>query len=269
MIDDPTRGEPLHEWLVEQAEVSVADLIDGVRRGDFGVAREAPLALCFVLEPHLPGAGALKLLGSIAATAQGRSLSYSSVRVRTGTQAQTAGGLERMEQQQAPTIFGIATKYGLIMGVLSLGISLAGTLGHIKPTWVLTVVSVALLIVLMVLAHRDFKKTHDGMMTYGQGLGSGTLLAAVSAAVNAVLLYIYASYINSGYIEVIKQTQQAALAQRGVTGAQAQQAMAMTSILLTPVGIAVSSLIGGVILGFIVALIVSIFTQKSDPRAVI
>jgi hypothetical protein len=37
---------------------------------------------------------------------------------------------------------------------------------------------------------------------------------------------------------------------------------------MTPVGIVVTSLVTGVIGGFVVALIVSIFTQKRDPRAV-
>ncbi len=44
--------EPLHEWLVDQAEMSVADLGDAVARGDFEAAREATLALCFVFEPR-------------------------------------------------------------------------------------------------------------------------------------------------------------------------------------------------------------------------
>jgi uncharacterized protein DUF6178 len=45
-------SEPAHEWLVEQAEVSVADLSDAVRKGDFEAAREATMALCFVFEPR-------------------------------------------------------------------------------------------------------------------------------------------------------------------------------------------------------------------------
>jgi MFS superfamily sulfate permease-like transporter len=65
------------------------------------------------------------------------------------------------------------------------------------------------------------------------------------------------------------QAQQSALEQRGITGAQAQQAMAFMAAIMTPVGIVVTSLITGVIVGFVVALIVSIFTQKGDPRAVI
>jgi len=45
-------SEPLHEWLVEQAEASVADLRDAVGKGDFEAAREAAMALCFVFEPR-------------------------------------------------------------------------------------------------------------------------------------------------------------------------------------------------------------------------
>jgi hypothetical protein len=44
--------EPLHEWLVEQAEVLVADLNEAVRKGDFAAAREAATALGFVFEPR-------------------------------------------------------------------------------------------------------------------------------------------------------------------------------------------------------------------------
>ena len=45
-------SDPLHEWLVEQAEVSVADLKEAVGKSDFEAAREATMALCFVFEPR-------------------------------------------------------------------------------------------------------------------------------------------------------------------------------------------------------------------------
>jgi hypothetical protein len=44
--------QPLHEWLVEQAEISVADLNEEVGKKDFEAAREAALALGFVFAPH-------------------------------------------------------------------------------------------------------------------------------------------------------------------------------------------------------------------------
>ena len=106
-------------------------------------------------------------------------------------------------------------------------------------------------------------------MRYPQGLGSGTLLAIVATVIQCALSYVFIKYINAGYLAAVMQAQRAALEQRGLSGAQLQQAMAFTSAMMTPVGFVVAGLITGVILGFIVALIVSIFTHVDDPRAVI
>jgi hypothetical protein len=172
-----------------------------------------------------------------------------------------------MEQERASSIVGIATKYGVIQGVLSFVVFLATTIVGIKQGWAVSAVDVALLIVLMVLAHREFKRAHKDTMTYPQGLGSGTLLSSVAAVISAVLTYVYVQYINTGFIAAAMQAQRAALEQRGLSGAQLQQAMGMVATLTTPLGVAVTSLITGVVVGFIVALIVSIFTQN-DPRRV-
>jgi hypothetical protein len=172
-----------------------------------------------------------------------------------------------MEQQQPPSIVAIATKYGLMQGVLAFVVFLVQVMAGIKQSWVLTLIDVVILVVLMALAHGEFKRTHNGKMTYPQGLGSGTLLACVAAVVTTVLVYVYIKYINTGYVAAALHAQRAALEQRGITGAQAQQAMAIYGMVMTPTGIVVTSLISGVILGFIVALIVSIFTQK-DPMAI-
>jgi Protein of unknown function (DUF4199) len=176
-------------------------------------------------------------------------------------------GTGHMKEQRASGIFGIAAKYGLIQGVLSFGIFLALTLSGLKRNWGATAVTTALLVVLMVLTHRELKKTRGGLMTYAQGLGSGTLLASIAACVQAVLVFAYVKYINTGYIATAIQAQQAALKARGLSGEQAQHAMAVTSSIMTPVGIVVVSLVTGVIGGFIVALIVSIFTQKGDQAS--
>jgi hypothetical protein len=173
------------------------------------------------------------------------------------------------ERPRESSIIRIVTKYGILQGVVWFTVFLVRTLTGVPTSWLETVVEAAPLVLLMVVTHREFKKTHDGMMTYPQGLGSGTLLASEAALVTCVLIYIYVSYINTGYIASAIELKRAALEQRGITGAQAQQAMAVLSATTTPVGVGVRWLIWGVILGFIVALVVSIFTQKGDSRDVI
>ena len=174
-----------------------------------------------------------------------------------------------MEGQRPPGIVKSATKYGLIQGVLGFLLFVVVTLTGMKQNWASSVVNIVLLVVLMVLAHREFKKTHEGIMTYGQGVGSGTVLAVVASVLSCVLLYIYVGFINTGYPAAALQAQRTALEQRGMTGAQLDQALTMTSTMLTPTGIVITALVSGVIVGFIVALIVSAFTRVSDPRAVI
>lgn len=173
-----------------------------------------------------------------------------------------------MEAQQSPSLFKIATKYGLIDGVLAFVLFLVMAMTGMRQNWASTLISIAILVVLMVLAHREFKKGHGGVMTYGQGLGLGTLLTVLASVLSGILLFIYVSFINTGYAAAALKIQQTALEQRGMSGAQLEQAMSVTSAMLTPVGIVVASLVTGVIVGFIVALIVSAFTKVSDPRAV-
>lgn len=170
------------------------------------------------------------------------------------------------EQKQAPSVVKIITKYGVVQGVLGFAIFLLRTVTAMAQNRAAMVVEAVILIVLMTLAHREFRKSRDGVMSYAQGLGSGTLLATEAAVITGVLVYVYVRYINTGYIDAAIQLQRAALQHRGITGAQAERALAIVGATTTPVGVAVGSLIGGVVLGFIVSLIVSVFTQKGESR---
>jgi hypothetical protein len=174
-----------------------------------------------------------------------------------------------MEAQRPPSISRIATKYGLIQGVIGFALFVIVVMTGMRQNWMTSSISIITLVVLMVLAHREFKKTHEGIMSYGQGVGLGTLLSVVASVLSCILLYIYVGYINTGYPAAALQVQRATLEARGMSGAQLDQAMSMTSAMLTPTGIVITALVSGVIVGFIVALIVSIFTKDSDPRAVI
>jgi hypothetical protein len=172
-----------------------------------------------------------------------------------------------MEAKRAPGITKVVAKYGLIQGVVSTAVSIVNTLAAIKPSWAGGVLTTALLVVLIILAHREFKNTHNGVMAYGEGLWSGTLLSIIAAIVGAGLFYVYVQYINTNFFATALRAQQALLEQRGITGAQAQQAMGIVGAVMTPLGIAVSSLISGVVVGFVIALIASIFTQSATARS--
>lgn len=78
---------------------------------------------------------------------------------------------EQPVPKPVPGIVAIATKYGVIEGVLSFAIFLVPALTRIRSSWVTSLIGTAILVVLIVLAHQEFKRAHSGKMTYPQGLG--------------------------------------------------------------------------------------------------
>lgn len=176
-----------------------------------------------------------------------------------------------METQvrQPPSAMKIATRYGLIQGVIGFLLFVIVVMTGVRQNWMTSSINIVVAVVLIVLAHRTFKKENEGIMSYGRGVGVGTLLSVVASVVSCILLYIYVGFINTGYPAAALKIQQTALEERGMSGAQLEQAVSMTSAMLSPVGIVIVGLISGIVAGFVVALIVSAFTKCNDPRAVI
>lgn len=174
-----------------------------------------------------------------------------------------------MGAQSGRGIGAIAIRYGVIQGAIVFILFLSETFVGIRFASAVTVINWAVFILLVILAHAEFKRTHAGIMTYGQGLGTGTLLAVVAAVVDSILVFIYLKYINSSFLALMAQASRTAIERRGITGAQAQQALTIVSAIRTPLFIAATSLLSAIIVGFIISLIISIFTQKADPQAVV
>ena len=60
--------------------------------------------------------------------------------------------------------------------------------------------------------------------------------------------------------------QRRALEDQNMSDAQIDQAMKVTEMLMTPMGVLIMGIIGGVFTGFFVSLIVSAITKKSRPE---
>ena len=107
------------------------------------------------------------------------------------------------EQNESVSVKQVAIKWGLISGILSIVVFLvvyfAGMMGN---SWI-GLVSAVITVVLMVLAHKEFKESGNGYMSYGQGLGLGTLMVTIGSVISALFSYIYIKFINTGYIQEV------------------------------------------------------------------
>lgn len=160
----------------------------------------------------------------------------------------------------------IAMKWGAIAGVVGiLSTVLQDVLNMVQET-AFGVVGAAISIALIVMAHREYKSSGDGFMDYGQGVGMGFWYGLVSSAISSVFLFIYVKFISTTFLDSIKEKQYQALEERGMSDAQIEQSMEMTSAFSGPTAMLVMGIIGGVIIAVVLALIVSAFTKKSRPE---
>jgi hypothetical protein len=123
------------------------------------------------------------------------------------------------------------------------------------------------LIVCMVMAMKTRRdEEFEGKLTYGQGVGTGTLVALASGVILAIYTYIHMAYIAPEMVDYIKETTRTQmLTQFHGNQAQVDQAMGYATMWIGPVAQSLSVLIGSPLIGVVFALIISIF-MKTKPE---
>ena len=158
----------------------------------------------------------------------------------------------------------VGVKYGLISALISvvyfliLVVSGQNAFDN-KWSWIGLIVSVAIVI----LAHKNFKDSGNGFMTYGQGVGIAFWIALVSVAINFALTYAYVSFIDASAMEMFYDQQTEQMSMQGLQDEQIDMAISWTKTLFWPM-----YLFMGLFFGVLVGVIVSIFTQKKNPQPV-
>jgi hypothetical protein len=160
-----------------------------------------------------------------------------------------------------PSTARIALKYGLFIGlgliIYYLITQLAGLATNPAIGMIGMVISAAILIVGIVYAIKDFKSQNDGYMSYGQGLGLGSLASAVSGLISGVFSSIYVTFIDNSAMKQAMDMQRQKMEEQGMDDAQIDQAMAMAEQFSGPGMILVFSILSMLFIGFILSLIIS------------
>ena len=163
-----------------------------------------------------------------------------------------------------PSVLSIGLKYGLILGLSSIGISLLLYLvdfDTIKYSWVLNTINVLLTVAAVVLAHKNFKESGNGYMSYGQGLGVAMITILASMVLATPYTYIFFNFIDPSMYDAIWEKAAADMEAQGQSDEAIEVALSWARKLFWPFFI-----IGAIFWGFIIGLIVSIFTQKKEPE---
>lgn len=171
-----------------------------------------------------------------------------------------------MEETKDVSPKSVAIKYGLINGLIGIVFFVIVDFTSLHGSTVLQWVPLLVTAGLMFFAHKEFIKDGDGFMSYGQGLGIGTLMALVSAVLSSIFTYFYVSFINAEYISNLREMTLQNYYESGMNEEMIETSMQYFDQWTTPTSMLIMGIIIGVFAGFIVSLIISAITKKSRPE---
>jgi hypothetical protein len=164
-----------------------------------------------------------------------------------------------------PSTLSIALKYGAIYGIISVLFTLiisvtGGNPYEGKFDWKFFL-GIAIALTIIFLAHKEYKDTGDGYMSYGKGLGIGVLVGVFGGVIMVIYTAIYLNFVDPGMMDSLLNK---ALDDMEAQG-QPDEAIEMTRKMF-------GTFFWGFMIffmaffSFIYALIVSLITQKRNPN---
>jgi uncharacterized ion transporter superfamily protein YfcC len=159
----------------------------------------------------------------------------------------------------------IGLTFGLYSSAVAIAVFLITSLLGYNPfggglNYIGTVAS----IVLIVFAHKKFKDSGDGFMSFGQGFGVGFWFSLISTLLTLLVMYIYINFIDYSPLQLMLEEQATKMQETGQADQAIETAQEWTKKLFW-----VFALIGSLFFGLIITLIVTIFTQKKNPEAIV
>lgn len=157
----------------------------------------------------------------------------------------------------------IMLKWGAIGGLLSFIFTLitkfTGLEDDFSETlgWVSTIFTLIINVTILVLALREVREENDGFMSYGQGLGSSTLLGAIWGVIAGGFNYIYLQFIDQGVVQKQLDLARERLEDQGLTESQIEDAEKITKMVMGPGVQFVIVVLVTIVFMFILGLIVS------------
>lgn len=159
----------------------------------------------------------------------------------------------------------VALKYGVLGSVVIMVYSTILNVAGLSQNKVLSSLSFVFMLVAIVLAMKDFKEKNGGFMTYGEGLGLGSLTSAVMGLLSSAFTMFYIQFIDNTLLAQGLDQVREDMEKRGMDDSQIDQAMELSQKFMSPGVVFVMGVIGYVVMGFIVTLIIAAIMRREKP----
>jgi hypothetical protein len=159
----------------------------------------------------------------------------------------------------------VALKYGVLGSVVIMVYSTILNVSGLSQNKVLSFLSFVFMLVAIILAMKDFKEKNSGFMSYGEGLGLGSLTSAVMGLLSSAFTMFYIQFIDNTLLAQGLDKVRVDMESRGMDDAQIDQAMELSQKFMSPGVVFVMGVVGYVVMGFIVSLIIAAIMRKEKP----
>lgn len=169
------------------------------------------------------------------------------------------------DKEKSPSVWSHAASGGLVLGcALVLLAVIDYTLGlYGENKWLsgLNYLTTAGAIVFFTIQFRD--KVCGGIISYKRSLLFGVLIAAFSSILSGAFLYVLVTLIDPNYLNIqLEKVTEKMMQEGSFTQSQVDMMEKSMSMVMNPLVLMFSAVIGGALVGLIISLITSIFTKR-------
>ncbi|MBC5994666.1 DUF4199 domain-containing protein [Pontibacter cellulosilyticus] len=171
-----------------------------------------------------------------------------------------------IETQPQASVTSVAVKYGLLTGLVGVVYSLIIMVTDLGDNRILSSLAYLILIAGIVLAMKQYKTINYGYMSYGQGLGIGSLVALIFGLLTGIFTWIYTTFVDTEYMSRMMEKQREEMLSQGMTDEQIDAGMKIAENFQGPVTMILGAAVITLIVGFILSLIISAIMKNSRPE---
>lgn len=171
-----------------------------------------------------------------------------------------------MEDQPKTSAKKFIINYGALQGIISvlLGAVIYITDSYKDPHWIFSLIGIGVLITVIILAIKAFKKANGGFLTLGEALKVGIGTAVIGGLIGLIWTLLLTNVLEPNYMEQVMEIQKEKMLNQGLGEEQIDANIEMMRKFSNPMISAAFSLIGNLFFGFIISLISGLIMQKKQ-----
>jgi hypothetical protein len=133
--------------------------------------------------------------------------------------------------------------------------------------WIGGGVSLAISVTVIALGTRARRDSlaPDAAFSYGSAVGAGFLISIVSTVLSTAGNYVYVTFINPHFVDVVVQSQLDKLSAKGLSSDQLDQAERLIRMTMGPLWQGVIFIIMGLLFGIVISLVTAAFLKRPAP----